>query len=372
MLLARTTISNEELTASVKRLLSTSEVNLLQLDYVAAQPARFSSDLWRIIHKSLYLRPDLQVVTNARGSNVVECMERLAEFLVEHGSPDMPIAAVRGENLLATLEEWLSPEADLGKHSVLSAQVEIGGGPLATALAEGARIVVAGAYDRAAPFLAAVVSEGYFRWQDHAALANLAAGSQFENVIVEVSESGHTDLEQEAISHLPRVRESGMTVHADVLCDYSHMKLEPTDRGTHRISSVLGKKGTGMWNVRMILDAGYHAAMLIEGKGDDLSAIQEFCDLTWGAARMTSTSYLPADSPEASELMLLRLAYSANNREDCQEFVDLLESWMGRNGAGRVLEPLPSIQPVRKEITTQIPSDEVVLSVDTRPAREWL
>ena len=150
------------------------------------------------LHKALFLRPELSVVTNLGAGGAVRCAESLAEFLVGHGSPNLLVTAIRGDNLLPDLESLVSTDSLPRGRKILSAHVEIGGGPIATAFADGAQFIVTGAHDISAPLLAAAVSRGFASWQDHHQLALLAAASQFESVIVEVDADGSIEVERGA------------------------------------------------------------------------------------------------------------------------------------------------------------------------------
>lgn len=387
MKLARCLISRDRPVSDLSRLLNQAEPDFLQLDWFQDQTGEASGEKVsdykhdgarevmlqvRAVHKALFLRPQLRVVTNAGGLDVVRSMEALAEFLVEHGSPDMPIAAIRGENLGGHLAEVLPAEIGLDDKKVLSAQVEIGGGPLATALAEGARIVVAGAYDSTAPFLAAAVSAGLCGWDDGQFLGNLAAASQFANVLVEAFEDGRIELDQGASSELTRVRKLGTVKHADLECDYANLVLDPTQRNTELITQVAGKANSKLWNLRLTVSEGYRASVLIETSQDQFARLSDFCRDNLTEEELTIRKFVAAGRMESDGDLLVRLEYQANTREPCQQFVDSLQFWLRRHSSGKIVPPLPSIQLLSKTMCVPLPTERIVLAVDTRPAHEWL
>ncbi|MDZ4659280.1 MAG: acyclic terpene utilization AtuA family protein [Bythopirellula sp.] len=352
MKLARCIISGKRIESNLSRLLNQAEPDVLQLDWFHEQPAeawnpqdiKFTTggvrEEFKIVHKALYLRPQLRVATNIGGLNVVGAMEALAEFLSEHGSPDMPIAAIRGENVLADIDDFLPAMKKIDLANVLSAQVEIGGGPFATALVEGARIVVAGAYDLSAPFLAAAVSEGLCGWDDKQFLGKLTAASQFVDLLVEAFADGRIELDQGASGEL--------------------------------FAPVAENACSKFWNMRLTMSEGFRATVLIEMSSVQLANLREFCRDQFSEQPITIKKFVPTGRAENEGDLLVRLEYQANSRETCQQFVDSLQFWLRQHSDGTIVAPLPSIQLFTKTMLVPVAAERIVLSVDTRPAREWL
>jgi hypothetical protein len=372
MKLARVAIPWGTKPNSLARLIESADLDYLQLDFGFpgkwpsvvdserdlddALHAEFLSHL-KFVHKWLFLRPDFAVLTNAGGSHVVSCMDALARFLVEHGSDEMPVAAIRGSNLLATIDLWLPEEIANSGRKVLSAQLEIGGGPMATALADGARIVVTGAYDRAAPLLAAAVAGGAAAWHDHDTLAALAIASGKNGSVTEWSDTG-VEVGEKLVS-------SSDSHYADVLADVAGLKLNSTPRGTWLVSGVTGRAANSMWNLRITLEAGFRAAVLIEGPA---AAAREFCEQSFPIDSFTVDEFVSRGRERPS---LSRVFLHGESLRQCQQQLELLESWAAESGC-RLGEPASSIQRLTESMTVRIPADQVTLSVDTRPAREWL
>ena len=369
--------------SAVDQLLSRAELDFLQLDFIWARSwlcdsqsdenlfSKWATGLlsqMKIVHKALFLRPELCVLTNAGGGDTIRAMEAIAEFLMEHGSADMPIAAVRGENLLSSIE-WLPKEFDLKDRQILSARAEIGAEPLATALAEGARIVLTGTYDSTAPFLAAAASRGFCGWHDIELLGNIAAASQFENVLVNIEANGDIDLPPEAESQLPRVRALSIINHADVLCDYSGMSLTRNERKALQIANVVARPAPSTWKVCETYDAGYRATTLIETLAQRVAEVQEFCSNNVAADKLSIQIFI---TESAIPYQLIRVQCEASTMRECQQFVGLLQSWLRQNAFGEFAEPLPSVVHLTETMDIRILVDQLTLSVDTRPASEWL
>lgn len=383
MQLARVVLPWDATECVVDPLLNRSELNFLQLDFV--WPASWLSDArsdetlfgkWasgflaqmKIVHKALFLRPELCVLSNAGGGDTIRAMEAVAAFLVEHGSSDLPIAAVRGENLLSSIE-WLPNENDLRDRQIFSAHAQIGGEPMAAALVEGARIVMTGAYDSAAPFLAAAASRGLCGWGDVQCLGNIAAASQFENLLINIDANGDIELAAEAQSQLDRVRAIASREHADVSCDYSEISLTPSEQKNLLIANVVARPAESKWKVRETYDAGFRATVLIETPAQHVTEVQDFC-LNNVCAAKDSLQVLATDDVLANRLVRVQLGSGAIR--ECQQSFELLQSWLRQSGYGAFAEPLPSIVHLTETVDIEIPVDRLTLSVDTRPANEWM
>lgn len=359
--------------------LTQNDIDFLQLDFSRCleqtehSASKFSGDFrsyWRDIHKALYLSPSLQVVTNAGGDQVVALMEALAEFLAEHGSANLPIAAIRGSNLINSLEQFV-PEEILSKdQNVLAAQVEIGAGPIATALAEGARIVVCGDYDATAPFLAAGVSEGFCTWEGIGQLGQLAAASQFPEMLVETFSDGTVKIESGASGHLDVVQKLGRVRHADLACDYSQLELTPS-RASMTISNVQVEPQSYMWNLRLTFERGYQLEGVISTEGDHHAQLSRFCEQEMSPEKFTLKTFIFNDGTEPYEY-LEKLSYQGATLAECQQVLSAIEFFLSGNGWGAIVEPRPTIEMIQITEWHLIPRDELTLAVETRPAREWL
>ena len=370
----------------VEELLKRAELDLLQLDY--HWPARWPcstgdrktpwkswatgfSDQWRKLHKSIYLEPDLKLVTHAGGGDLMGCMEALAQFLVDHGNADLPIAAVRGGNLLPLVDEWMPRDLLKSGNGILAAQWQIGGGPLATALAEGARIVVTSDYDSTAPLTAMAVARGLCVWENYAMLGELAVAAQLTNVVVEVGPT-------ECVEVLPidgtlcvNPRTNPETVYADVSVDRTSATWESLGQSRFHLQGVQGKPPTGNWQVRVVEDAGYQGAILVECDDTDSREIIETCRIGL-EAQVVVTRYVATDNSPGTCGNSLKWSFRESQLEKCLEVLELVQSRLEDVGRGRIVEPPPSVDQLAQEYLLSLPRDRWNLAVDTRPAREWL
>ena len=175
----------------IEDLVESAELDYLQLDYprprwtnvegaVAADLPEYAvgfGETLRSIVKPLYLGTQLHVVASAGWADAFSCVEKAAAVLLETGCGNMPLAAVRGSNLLPILEMLERDgvrldNAETGarwrelKAPVLAADLQLGAGPLALALAEQARVIVAGAFDGMAPLAAAGAHRFGWKWEN--------------------------------------------------------------------------------------------------------------------------------------------------------------------------------------------------------------
>lgn len=281
MKLARTSSVFNGTNPAITALAAAGDLDLLQLDYDLPATAVYCMgflEQLRTLHKHFYLDPNLRLITNAGGGNVVACVEALGGYLREHDDSAMPITAVRGDNLLPRMSELaaagvefrdeLTGESLLAtKDPLLAAQVELGAGPLATAWEEGSRMIVAGCYDPAAPFVAAAKSNFELAWDDYDALATVAAAAyagRLAPVIAEILDScemtlglvARETLEPERLSRqMRKLADDERLLQADVVSDVSSLALLPTEFGDLRVAGVRGHKPAGSWRVRLTFAA---------------------------------------------------------------------------------------------------------------------
>lgn len=349
--------------------MSDTQLDGLQIEISKALSRETVTAVWRIVHKQLYLRPECRVVVDPQTLDVRGAAEEITTFLRAHSSMNMLVSVIRGNNMLSRLDEWRPASARVESEEWLSATAEFGAGPIATALIEGAQIVVASGFDPTAPFIAMGIHRGVYGWDDIGCLGALAAASQFEGSLVEVDGSNTVFLKDVADEQISQVIALGKIDHADVVCDYSAFKLRPSMGGRAELTGVGVTQANGDWLIRAIQRTGYRAALLIESDPHATELLRNFVDQAW--TNVASTVYLsqPVNQPQRA---LLRLTYVAATYRLCQQFIDGVKSQVSQTAATRVAEPSPSIDPIIAEYSSAIPRDRVILSVDTRPAQEWL
>lgn len=374
MYLSHFTVNYPHDLARLRELVNRAELDVVQVDIGEIPHAQHTSDLIDLvavikeIHPALFLHPQLRVVVKISGAAIFGSMELLASFLVEHGSSDFLIAAVRSDDLCSSLNEL---DASFKRREILSARVEIGAGPLSTAFVEGARIVVSNNYDTTAPFIAAGVSEGLCGWGDLKELAALAAASQFVEVAVEATAKPSVEVEPRAVEQLERVRSLGRVNHADLGCDYEEVTLTSTIHGMHRLEGAAALPATDEWNMKVRLSNGCQTAMLIEVRDQERLRAVMSDELNVGKA---TCQILQTESEIAENRQLFaRVEYRDASFVLCREFVERIQSQLLLEPAvGQIVSPGPSITQLTETQSLAIPRDRLTVSVDTRPAIEWL
>lgn len=368
----------------IMRLVSEKQLNYCQLDYVSPDAGEnflltaavcrtsvqesFLRDL-AAVHTQLFLNPELKIVTNSGSAGVVDCLEATASYLCEHGSSEMLLCGVRGASLLGELDVCLPAEQLPSRAEVVSAQARMGAGPIAAALVEGAQIVVCSEYDVSAPFIAAAVGAGRFSWHDYSALAALAAAAQLPGAVVHLDETGHLDLELQE-GEGPQLPDD--SIFPDVSADFSSLSWTETPQRTQRLCGVVGNAPTGQWRVRLVVATDYEAAALVQTSSRDAARILKRCSESWPES-CTVQRFVNGDGNQVNSAgaVLLRMVFSDPSAQRCQEFLDALESFLLETGCGGLVEPQPAIYRAVETRYAIVPLEEVSLSVDTRPAKEW-
>lgn len=331
MRLARFNLACDQPNSAVNALAATGELDLLQLDCQGSASPRSSAAFFqhlRTLHKHFYLDPQLRLITNAGSGNVWSCVETLGQYLREHDDAGMPITAVRGENLLPWLSELTSEGVEFVDETtgdsllaveqpLHAAQVELGAGPLATAWEEGSRMIVAGCYDPVAPFVGAVKAELNLAWDDYDTLAGAAVAAQaawLTPAIVEILAPGKVTMEPadqrtlDPVILLQRLRELATS---DAL-------LPQTDVVSDLSSTTLNLVEFGRLR-------------LTGSRGQEPSG-------SW-RVRFTFADEGVVDVPEPQETA---------DHDSASALPRIVEHW------------------------AHVPRDAVNVSVDTRPAAEWL
>ena len=278
MRLLRYNVNSKAESESISDLVAAADLDFFQLDFDDSLrddlPEAFL-DLFRLLHRRFYLEERLRMVTNAGGGNVVSAIESLAQYLCEHDDPRMPISAIRGDNLLPRLAEFADsaqPLLDietganlsLDDSHILAAHVELGAGPIATAVADDARIVVVGCYDPAAPFIGAAVASHDLGWQQVAPLAQVALAAELSKQWQTVSEIVGPEvvlLEQPAdvgdaadlLRPLQDLPAPPRIDFADVSCNTAQAHIEPMQYQKCKIAGEFGEPPSGHWRVRVVV-----------------------------------------------------------------------------------------------------------------------
>ena len=410
MRFARVVSAHDCLDPVVDELVEKSDLDVLQLDYrwpsIHASDERLPLSSYaygfleqlRTLHKTLYLEPGLHIVTNAGGGDGLGCVEAVAEYLCEHDDANLLMTSIRGDNVLAHLEEIMAESVELRDintaiplpeltRPLLAAQIEIGAGPLKAALDEGSRLVVAGCYDEAAPVLAAATSATGLTWDRTDKLAQLAIAARCQQSVVEIDDMANLEMYGHPIiasrTHSPEsqvlesTRADGLIHHADVRYQASDCEFYWLNRRVEHPPRIKGQPSTGNWLLRIAYIAEYFAEAYWEfDESENKQADRTFATLREFLNCDGSGQPLQLDlmRPKYEEFpSMIRARYRSQDQASCENFVRAVNRYVARTrwSRGPSLGAPPQILCRAAQFCCDVPRDAIAISVDTRPAKEW-
>jgi hypothetical protein len=433
-------------------LVAAAELDYLTLEYLAeltmsilararekdpgAGYARDFIDVLRSLAPALARQPRLRIVTNAGGVNPPACARAAAEVLVAAGLEGTQIGVVSGDDLLPRLGELTSrgcqfAHFDSGKlldnHAgqLVAINAYLGAEPIARALDNGARIVIAGRVadasltvgpavhhygwrwehtDRLAGAsvaghlieCGAQVTGGYFhRWQDMRLaevgfpIAELAPDGAC--VITKPAGSGGAVNRHTVAAQL--VYEIGDPAHyltPDVDVDFTTVELDEIGPDRVAVRGATGGPAPEAYKVSLAYRAGYMAAGQLLVYGADCVPKARACaeiilarlrragvelaethvELLGASAGVPGLHEPPPDLRE----VVLRIAARDERREALErflrEFAPLATG--GPAGVAGYTAAAGTVRPVFAYWPTTIPQELVSPHVEVRCAAEWL
>jgi hypothetical protein len=431
--LARVLSDAEGVPAGLEELAATSELDWLQLDYARPLTAIPSGpappqlppyagglvDALRLLSKSLFLEPQLHIAASAGWDDAYRCVEESAAALVDGGSGELPVAAVRGSNLLPVLEMLVASGVDLRnvetgapwrelRQPILAADLRIGAGPLATAMEEGARVIVAGCFDGAAPLTAAAVRSFRWGWNDWqrlagASLAACAAAwtdwfleapqdkKRLETELapstrwVELHEDGASVLEMgrsvcDSIGGSLRESLERTLLEGGCSADVSQKGFQIAAGGGSQLSLAPkeAKPSDRCWDLEILYQIGFAAEGLLEfsaqanaGARRQIAAAAER-RLVVAGDPTAAVSVECLGSGSGDECSWLHLACRSKARSACQQFVDqAVRLAAAHPRLLRFVSGKPVVHAHLGRWNARVPRDAVDIAVETRTAREW-
>jgi len=436
MRLARIQADSDCIPLGLEKLAAAGDLDLLEIDYQRPRMSAASvvgppelpefapgfAPALRAVANTLFLEPKLRVAASAGWSSSYACAELAARTLADAGCGNLPVAAVRGSNLLPILGDLASAGVDLSnvetgapwkqlRQPVLAADLRLGAGPLIAALAEGARVVVAGCYDPTAPATGAAVHKRNWSWKqwDNLAMAAVAARvaawspwpasslltgedelhSLFAQPQVELQDGAVTvDLvrpcQQGDADELLRWLRAGFSPvlehhRCEVRVNVDAALVTVTAPHQLTISGFKGAAGDQNWRLEILYQTGFVAEAMLEFAPGASAAVRSrvadafsahFLDPDDGASTIAAQE-LTSDGGAASGGWLHLVCRSKAQRV-CREFVDQLTAFAAAN---RHVLWLTGGRPVVKVACdawpARIPRNIVDVAIDTRPAREW-
>ena len=356
-----------ELTMSILSLLK-------QRDPHAGYATDFLDVLKRLV-PSLYIQPQLKIITNAGGMNPSSCAMQAREILAAAGLTERKVAVVSGDDLFPPLDELLTAghpllNLDTGeplsavRDRVVSANAYLGARPIVEALRQGASIVVTGRVADASLTVAPAMFEHGWEWDDFDRLCaatvaghliecgaqatgglwcNWTEAADLADVGYPIAEidpdgtfritkppgtGGAVNRETIAEQLLYEVGDPAAYLTPDVVADFTTVTLSETDRDTVEVTGSRGKPATDSYKVSIAYRDGYSSSGMLAIGGPDAA----------GKARRAGQMLL-------DRLKRIGLNFAASNIETI--------------GAGDVV---PGV------IANRWPSPEVMLRVSVRDA----
>jgi hypothetical protein len=181
-----------------RRLVEAAEVDVLTIEHLAELTmsilahqrakdprAGYATDFLDVIDSllpALRTQPQLHLIANSGGMNPTGCAAATGRALAAADLGDLTIGIVRGDDILARLDEWrqagcsfrnLDTGADLAELQapIVSANAYLGAAPIVDALSQNARIVITGRVADASLTVAPVVHRYGWSWEDWNRLA---------------------------------------------------------------------------------------------------------------------------------------------------------------------------------------------------------
>lgn len=416
----------------IEELVSSARLDYLQLDYPrprsmaveGADPPELPEhavgfgDALRAVVKPLYLDPQLHLIASAGWADAYSCVERAAAVLVNGGCGDMPIAAVRGSNLLPILD-MLEGEgvkldhAETGarwrelRSPVLAADLQLGAGPLAVALAEQARVVIAGAFDGRAPIIAAAVHAFGWKWHEHDRLAAAAAASRAASWIdwdsfadgaapgswrpnwIELDGEARIIVEPATADDRSAARlqewlrggetHSAAGLGSDVREELAALACGVAGPGQLSIGGAHGRRGDDCWQLEILFESGFSVDAMIEFSPN--------ADPRW-RRHLAMVAHNALDAICGSEGLLtveelhligdtgggwLHIAHQAKTQAECRLVADQIVKLAAAHlPHARLTTGRPTVHVHCGLWPVRVPRDAVDVAVETRLAREWV
>ena len=261
-----------------------------------------------------------KIITNMGAANPFAAAKLTAAIAGELGLSHLRIAAVSGDDVLAQLLEINPTMTESGKKlsdygpNLVSANAYLGVQPIVEALSHGADVVITGRVGDPAMFLAAMVhhfqwpmddwdllgqgtlvghllecagqvSGGYFAEPQHKPVQGLGrlgfpmaeVDSDGSATITKLEGTGGCVTERTCKEQiLYEVHDPSQYLQADVIADFSKVRVEAIGFDRVRVTGAKGKKPTGMYKVSVGIRDGYMAEGMMSYAGPGAKARAEW------------------------------------------------------------------------------------------------
>ena len=205
-------------------------------------------------------RRGIRIVTNSGAANPIAAAALVRDIAASLGLKGLRVAAVLGDDVLASRPRRCAPRTRAGEpfappSDVLSANVYLGAEPIVEALAGGADVVITGRVADSSLFLAPVVHELGWRFDDWTRLARGAIAGHLLECAGQVTggyfaDPGYKDVERARAARLSDRRDHGRRIDRDHEAPGHRRVRDGAD--VHRAAAVRGARPVG------VRDAGRH------------------------------------------------------------------------------------------------------------------
>jgi hypothetical protein len=373
----------------------------------------------------IYVQPQLKVLAAAGGFDGRGCVEQAAELLCDRGCPTLPVAQVRGADVLNQLEEFLLAGCTLDEQATgepfrdlkvppVYAHAWLGADAVVSALAQDARLVVTDSLQPSSLTVAAGIHE--FGWSndawDQLATAAAAGNCFFSDsktcLGLELTQDsqgrfathpGSPIVELETGGELRIVKPApsdGQLTSTNVLQDIQRpltspdVKIDATRATAKRvphndnvvqISGIVGHRPVEDLAITIGLRDGYQATGVISiDCSDPLSVALELAELmdrrlkqeNGPSVELTCEPLLNSFRDHNHHIFQIHgwsLQPSAVDRL-CREIVSMRHTFAA--GLPLLRSVIPHTQPKIRPWLTSVPKELVEVAVDCRQADQWL
>jgi hypothetical protein len=434
-----------------RRLVEGAEVDYLTLEYLAeltlsilarirekdptdGYPHDFLTVLYSLL-PTLTAQPNLRIVTNAGGMNPQACAAAVGHILARAGLPRVLVGVVSGDDIAGRLDEMGhagcrfenletgQPLSEL-RRPIASANAYLGAGPIAEALAGGARLVITGRVADASLTLGPAVHEFGWRWNDWDRLAAgsvaghlIECGAQvtgglyrhWQNLdlanvgypIAELSDDGSCIItkppatgglvSRETVTEqlLYEIGDPAHYLTPDVDVDFTTVDVAQTGPDRVLVRGATGRPAPENYKVSLAYRAGFAASGQLLVYGADAAAKARAC-AEMILARLAAAGYPPqavnveclgagqavpqsaAPIAQVHEVML-RISVHDERREAVERFAQQLAPLVtsGPPGVAGYAVGRPSVREVYAYWPTLVPKVAVPAQVEVRAASKW-
>jgi hypothetical protein len=149
--------------------------------------------------------------------------------------------------------------------------------------------------------------------------------------------------------------------------------LEPTDFGFLKPIGLVSQPPAGNWQLEVEIATGFQGSAFVVGATEAFAQLLTEGKTLFRDCNLRSREYVPVTNEAEQTCRLVHVEFSHAERSRCRQFLDWLQSSLGRRPElGRIAGPRPQVDRSVEMLSLQVPAEQIPIAIDTRPAREWL